>query len=57
MGLQTVSAELTSMRGMDTIISKRFDRTTDGHPIGFASARALLLRTMIIIPILKLLTY
>ena len=42
MGLQTVSAELTSMRGMDTIISKRFDRTTDGHPIGFASARALL---------------
>lgn len=42
MGLQTISAELTSMRGMDTIISKRFDRTADGHPIGFASARALL---------------
>lgn len=42
MGLKTVSAELTSTRGMDTLISRRFDRNDEGAPIGFATARALL---------------
>ena len=39
---KTVKAELTSTRGMDTLISQRFDRTEDGAPIAFATARALL---------------
>ena len=42
LGLKTVKAELTSTRGMDTLISQRFDRTEDGAPIAFATARALL---------------
>ncbi|HIU85327.1 MAG TPA: type II toxin-antitoxin system HipA family toxin [Candidatus Aphodousia gallistercoris] len=41
-GLQTVSAELRSTRGMDTLVSTRFDRDADGNPLPFASARALL---------------
>ena len=42
MGLKTVSAELTSMRGMETLVSLRFDRDQTGKPIHCASARALL---------------
>ena len=42
MGLKTISAELNSLRGMDTIISVRFDRKEDGTPIPFATAKALL---------------
>lgn len=42
MGLKTVSAELTSMRGMETLVSLRFDRDQNGKPIHCASARALL---------------
>ena len=41
-GLQTVSAELRTTRGMDTLVSERFDRNRQGLPIGFASAKALL---------------
>lgn len=42
LGLGTVTAELTSTRGMDTLISLRFDRNSKGEPIGFATAKALL---------------
>ena len=42
LGLNTVSAELTSTRGMDTLISSRFDRNKDGKPIAAATAKALL---------------
>lgn len=42
MGLKTISAELTSMRGMETLVSLRFDRDQNGKPIHCASARALL---------------
>ena len=41
-GLQTISAELRTTRGMDTLVSERFDRNRQGLPIGFASAKALL---------------
>lgn len=41
-GLKTVSAELTSYRGMDALMSTRFDRDDEGHPLAFASAQALL---------------
>lgn len=42
LGLKTVTAELTSTRGMDTLVSLRFDRSIDGTPVGFATAKALL---------------
>ena len=42
LGLSTVTAELTSTRGMDTLVSLRFDRTAKGEPIGFATAKAIL---------------
>ena len=41
-GLQTISAELRTTRGMDTLVSERFDRNRQGLQIGFASAKALL---------------
>ena len=41
-GLQTVSAELRTTRGMETLVTERFDRNRQGLPIGFASAKALL---------------
>ena len=41
-GLKTVSAELTSFRGIDALVSERFDRDTQGNALGFATAQALL---------------
>ena len=41
-GLQTISAELRTTRGMDPLVSERLDRNRQGLPIGFASAKALL---------------
>lgn len=41
-GLKTVSAELTSFRGIDALVSERFDRDAQGNALGFATAQALL---------------
>lgn len=41
-GLHTVNAELRTTRGMETLVTERFDRNRQGLPIGFASAKALL---------------
>lgn len=42
LGLKTVTAELTSTRGMDTLVTLRFDRTAHGSALPTATAKALL---------------
>lgn len=41
-GLKTVSAELTSFRGINALVTERFDRDSQDNALGFATAQALL---------------
>lgn len=42
LGLTTVRGSLGSFRGLDALLTERFDRDPLGHKIGYASAKALL---------------
>ena len=45
LGLNTIDAQVTNFRGMEALVSTRFDRTEEGFRIPFATAQSLLAAT------------